>query len=74
MTKGGGGGIIIYIRSDIPYKILKNSIKGLYIEINLHNKKCLLFGGYNPKKENIPYFSNYVGKDLDKLIGNDDNL
>ena len=73
-----GGGIIIYIRSDIPYQILKNSlpnkIEVLYIEIKLGNKKWPLFGGYNPKKENISYLLNYVGKDLDKLIGNYDNI
>ena len=63
-----GGDIIIYIRFDIPYKILKNclpnNIEGLYIEINLRNKKMVIirkiylifFGGYNPNKENILYF------------------
>ena len=74
-----GGGLLIYIRSDIPSKELKNNllpknIEGLFIEINLRNKKWLLFGGYNPKKENISNFLFHIGKSLDTFIGNYDNL
>ena len=48
-----GGGIIIYVRDDIPCT-----------EINLHKTKWVLFGGYNPKKE----------QSLDKYIGSYDNI
>ena len=73
-----GGGLLIYIREDIPCKVLKNhlpnNVEGLFVELNLRNKKWLLFGGYNPNKENISYFLNHISKDLDTLIGNYDNL
>ena len=49
-----GGGIIVYVRSDIPCKILKcqlpNNIAGLFVELNFRKKKWVLFAGYNPKK------------------------
>ena len=74
-----GGGIIIYVRDDIPCKELKNhslphDIEGIFIEINLRKTKWVLFGGYNPKKERISYFLNHVGQSLDKYIGNYDNI
>ena len=31
-------------------------------------------GGYNPKKENISIFLNHVSKELDKFLGNYDNI
>ena len=31
-------------------------------------------GGYNPHKESIPYFLTQVGKELDKQLGNYDNI
>ena len=49
-----GGGLIIYIRSDIPCKTLKTQLptnmEGIFIELNIRNKKWLMFCGYNPKK------------------------
>ena len=75
---GGGGGVIIYIRSDIPCKLLTtqlpNHIEGLFIELRLRNNKWLLFGGYNPKKENIVKFFHDISKPLDTLVGNYENL
>lgn len=47
-----GGGVIIYIREDIPskqlfkHKFTKN-IEGLFIEVNLRKTKLLLFGTYH---------------------------
>ena len=73
-----GGGVIIYIRSDIPCKMLKTqlpkSMKGTFTELNLRSKKWLLFSGYNPRKELTIIFLNKVGIHLDNLIGNYDNL
>ena len=73
-----GGGIIIYIRSNIPSKIIKNNlpknIEGLFVEINLHNKKWVIFGGYNPNKAIISDFLSHVGSSLDILIRNYDNF
>ena len=49
-----GGGILFYVRSDIPCKEIKyhfpNNKEGIFIELSLRKKKWILFGGYNPKK------------------------
>ncbi len=69
-----GGGLILYLRNDIPCKQIKlqytlpSDIECLFIEINLRNKKYLLVGGYNPHKDSSPYFLNHVGKALDTLL------
>ena len=37
-----GGGILLYVREDIPSKLLlveENLIEGFFVEINLRNKK-----------------------------------
>ena len=36
-----GGGILLFIREDIPSKLLpmNNNIEGFFVEINLHSKK-----------------------------------
>ena len=74
-----GGGIIIYVRQDIPCKQLKThntigSMEGIFFEIRIRGKKWLLFGGYNPKKENISKFISYVVPILNYYIGNYDNI
>ena len=48
-----GGGVMIYVREDIPSKKLKkhtflDDIEGLFIEINLKKCKWLLLGSYHP--------------------------
>ena len=60
------GGVLIYVRSDIPCKQLNNhefseGIEGIFVEINLRKSKWLLFGTYHPpsQKDNF-YFSNVV--------------
>ena len=74
-----GGGIIIYIRNDIPCKELNNhnlpkDIEGIFIELYLRKNKWLLFGGYNPNKESISNFLDFIGNSLDTYIRNYDNL
>ena len=73
-----GGGIIIFIREDIPCKELKfqpdKEIEGIFLEINLRKIKWLIMTGYNPKKENIPYFLEYFSQGIDKYICNYDNM
>ena len=42
-----GGGILIYVREDIPYKLLNNfpdDIEGLFVELNFRKSKLLLLG------------------------------
>ena len=46
-----GGGVMIYVREDIPSKLLSKhtfteTIEGLFIEVNLRKTKLLFFGSY----------------------------
>ena len=46
-----GGGVLIYVREDIPSKELTKhtftkNVEGMFIEINLRKTKLLFFGGY----------------------------
>ena len=73
-----GGGIIAFIREDIPSKELKSSaqgnIEGYFIELNLRRKKWVLFVGYNPHKNYISNFLKIVGHSLNKHLSSYDNL
>ena len=65
-----GGGIMIYVREDIPSKILKkhifpNNIEGLFVEINLRKSKWLIFGTYHPPNQNDNYYFDSLTKALD---------
>ena len=55
------GGIMIYIRNDIPRKLLMkhvfpNDIEGLFAELNFRKIKWLLMGGYHPSSQSDSYF------------------
>ena len=73
-----GGGVIVFIREDIPCKELKfqanKEIEGIFFEINLRSTKWLFMSGYNPKKENIACFLKYISQGIDKYLCNYDNL
>ena len=50
-----GGGILLYVREDIPLKLLKGTefkgnLEAMFVEINLRKKKWLLSCSYNPLK------------------------
>ena len=65
-----GGGVLIYIREDIPSKLLADhkltqDIEGIFVELNLRKKKWLLFGSYHPPSQSDEYFFHQVKKDLD---------
>ena len=71
--------VLLFVREDIPCKKIKKNhlpsdIEGIFIELNLHKEKWILFGGYNPKKERASYFLKHLSQSLDKFIGNYDNL
>ena len=68
-SNGKGGGIVLYIRDDIPSKLIesKMTIKGLIVEINLRKKKWLLCCSYNPKKSLISNHLKEIGNNLDIL-------
>ena len=51
-----GGGIMLYIREDIPLNLIapdKEPIESLYVELNLQNEKYLINCSYNPHKTMI---------------------
>ena len=52
-----GGGIILYVRGDIPSNLLdtdeKNHIESFYIEPNLRYEKGLINCSYNPSKSMV---------------------
>ena len=52
-----GGGIMLYVREDIPSNLLatdeKNHIESFYVELNLRNKKWLINCSYNPNQTMI---------------------
>ena len=63
-----GGGLLVYVREDIPSHILKTrliSLEALFIEINLRKKKWLLCCSYNPHKSLISKHLNEIQVVLD---------
>ena len=53
-----GGGVLIYVREDIPSKQLtkhtfSKNVEGLFIEINLRKTKLLFFGGYRSEHKDF---------------------
>ena len=75
---GRGGGIILYIREDIPARLLKTSLpknfEGFFVELNLRKKKILMSCSYSPAKENISSHRSMVGRSLDSYKSSYDNL
>ena len=75
-----GGGVLIYVREDIPNKLLKKhkftkNVEGIFIEINLRKTKLLFLGVY--KSDNKEYgigdieFFEQIGLALDVYSGYD---
>ena len=78
-TNSIGGGIMLFIRDNIPFRLLKpgnlpSNTEALFIEINLRKKKWLICCGYNPNKSLINKFTHDIGRVLDSFIGNYDNF
>ena len=53
-----GGGVMIYIREDIPSKLLDKHVflydmEGLFVELNFRKCKWLFFGTYHPLSRQI---------------------
>ena len=65
-----GGVILLYIREDIPSKLLNTdlSIEGFFVEIRLREKKWLLCSSYNPKKNLIANRLDCIGRNLDSQL------
>ena len=69
-----GGGILIFVREDIPSTILDKhklpkDIEGLFVEINFRKSKLLLFGTYHPPSQSDNYYFNSVSKALLPYLG-----
>ena len=65
-----GGGVMIYIRDDIPSRFLLKHVfpsdtEGLYIELNFRKCKWLLLGTYHPLSQSDQYYLNNLDKLLD---------
>ena len=74
---GNGGGILLYIREDIPSKLLSinRNIEGFFVEINLRNmKKWLLSCSYNPKRAQISNHLAEISKITDLYLTKYDQL
>ena len=73
-----GGGIMIYIRDGLDAKEIKchrlKTVEGTFIKLVIRNSKWLIMAGYNPDKKKIGNFLNEVGKKLDKLLAQYENL
>ena len=74
-----GGGILLYVREDIPTKLINNvnfdnDIEAMFIKINLRKKKWLLSVSYNPHKALIGKHLQAVGKNLDLCSGSYENV
>ena len=62
-----GRGIMLFIREDIPSKLLAVDdfpTEGFYVEINLRKKEWLLCCYYNPKKSNVRAHSECLNESL----------
>ena len=74
-----GGGLMIYVREDIPSKLLKKhnfqyDIEGLFIELNFRKSKWLLGGFYDPPSQSDQYFFNSLDKALDLYCNYEKNI
>ena len=70
-----GGGILIYVREDIPSKELtkhtfNSDIEGIFLELNLNKYKLLVLGTYHPPNQNKDYYFNTISNSLDIYLGN----
>ena len=72
-----GGGIMLFIRSDIPAKVIstdKNPFESFYVELNFRKKKCLLNCSYNPNNNNIELHLNCLSRSIDSLSSKYENI
>ena len=74
-----GGGILIYVKDNIPAKLvenpqLPNDIEAIFIELNFRINKWLLMGTYHPPNQCSKYFYTEVGKVLDTHSKTYDNI
>ena len=73
---GNRCGILLYIREDIPSKLIltKMTIEGFFVGISLRKKKWVLCCSYNPKTSLISKHLNEIGINLTLLLSKYDNF
>ena len=74
---GYGGGILVYVREDIPSKLIPikdSAIEGFFLEINMRKKKWLMCFSYNPSMNQISKHIESIGKTLDVISSKHDNI
>ena len=72
-----GGGLLLFIRADIPVKplpLLLGGIECLISEITISKKKWILVGTYNPNKSMISSHLDTLGKNLSHYLSSYDNV
>ena len=74
-----GGGLILYVRDNIPIKQLKqfcihDDVEAIAIEINLWKRKWFICGSYNPQENKIIHHLDHVGKLIDFYLSMYENI
>ena len=60
-----GGGLMLFVRENIPCKLLSlenKPMEGFYVEINLRKTKWLICCSYNPSSNNIDFHLEHLSK------------
>ena len=74
---GRGGGILLYIREDIPARLLATSspkyFEEFFVELNVRKKQILMCCSCSPAKSNISSHLSIVGRSMDSYISSYDN-
>ena len=72
-----GGGIMLFIRNDIPAKVISTDripVESFYAELNFIKKKWLLNCSYNPSNNNIESHLNCLSRNIDSLSSKYENI
>ena len=73
-----GEGIMLYVREDIPSKLLPNNqdseIENVFVEINLRSKKWLICGTYNLKTSHINNHLQLLSEGFNQYFSKYDNI
>ena len=72
-----GGGLLLYVRSDItakPLPLICDGIECIILEVTISKKKWLLIGAYNPQKAQTKKFLLTLGGNLGHYLPSYDNV
>ena len=75
---GGGGCLSLYVREDIPAKEVAckslSHIECILIEINMHARKWLIYGIYNPDNSLISNHLSHLNRSLEYYTQHNDDI